>query len=420
MNINLSINRSTLKSINWVLSSNIALAASQFFTVSFLAKAANPETVGIYSLGLAICSPIFLFLSLKLRNVYVTDTKEEFLFNEYRFLRLVTNCFGIAAIVIFIMGWERSLKTEMVVLLFSINKALEMQSDICHSVFQKKMRMDLVGISIFTRSIAGFIGFVTVYMLSGDLILALLGNTLVHLLVLCFLDKRNLKSFDLPKRKLKLGDLKGIFLLALPLGIATAIGSLMVNVPRYLIEMEMGAYSLGIFSAITYLVIAGNTLLNAISQVYLPKMSNLAAEKDMTRFWKTLVMLNFFGFFLGALLLITVLAIGDWILVLLFSEAYSAFKNLLLIIAGGAIFGYTSVFLGTALTALREYRMQPIMHFITLAIVSACSYMLIKKMGLTGAAWSVFLTYLTQSLGYVSLLLLWKNKKRRGKKHVPI
>ena len=53
-----------------------------------LAKLGSPEKVGQFTLGLAMTAPIFMFATLRLRDVQATDTNQEYLFGDYFALRL--------------------------------------------------------------------------------------------------------------------------------------------------------------------------------------------------------------------------------------------------------------------------------------------------------------------------------------------
>ena len=55
-----------------------------------LAKLGSPEQVGQFALGLAIAAPVFMFATLRLRDVQATDAKQEYQFGDYFALRLTT------------------------------------------------------------------------------------------------------------------------------------------------------------------------------------------------------------------------------------------------------------------------------------------------------------------------------------------
>jgi hypothetical protein len=65
------------------------------------------EEVGYYSLAFAITSPVVVFTMFQLRGFQVTDTKNEFDFQDYLCIRLITIFFSmaiVAGVLIFLAG----------------------------------------------------------------------------------------------------------------------------------------------------------------------------------------------------------------------------------------------------------------------------------------------------------------------------
>ena len=84
-------------------------------------------------------------------------------------------------------------------------------------------------------------------------------------------------------------------LLALPVGVVTAIGSLDINIPRYFIEHDIGARDLGIFAALAYPLVAGTTVVNALGQSAAPRLARYYADRDYPAFASLLRKMLSFG-----------------------------------------------------------------------------------------------------------------------------
>src|SRR5262245_39938900 len=72
----------------WTLIANVVYVGCQWGMFVVLAKLGDAVMVGKFSLGLAICAPVFLFCNLNLRGVQATDTNGEYTFSNYLSLRL--------------------------------------------------------------------------------------------------------------------------------------------------------------------------------------------------------------------------------------------------------------------------------------------------------------------------------------------
>src|SRR5262245_13252375 len=62
----------------WTLAGNVVYAGCQWGMLIVLAKLGTPAMVGEFSLGLAICAPIFMLSNLNLRGVQATDARGEY------------------------------------------------------------------------------------------------------------------------------------------------------------------------------------------------------------------------------------------------------------------------------------------------------------------------------------------------------
>ncbi|MEO1184920.1 MAG: lipopolysaccharide biosynthesis protein, partial [Cyanobacteria bacterium J06636_27] len=108
------------RNFSWTFIGNAVYAACQWGMLVVLAKLGSPEMVGQFTLGLAITAPVIMFTNLHLRSVQATDAKQQFLFNDYLGLRLLST--GLALLIIaaitFISGYEK--ETLLVILLIGV------------------------------------------------------------------------------------------------------------------------------------------------------------------------------------------------------------------------------------------------------------------------------------------------------------
>jgi len=78
----------------WTFVGNAVYAACQWGMLVVLAKLGTPEMVGQFALGLAVTAPVLMFFNLQLRAVQSTDSQDEYSFEHYLGLRLVTTILG--------------------------------------------------------------------------------------------------------------------------------------------------------------------------------------------------------------------------------------------------------------------------------------------------------------------------------------
>lgn len=406
--------KGTLSNVSWTFSSNIIYAFTQFLTLSIIAKLGGPYEVGIFTLALSIVSPIFLFLNLRLKTVIITDAEKEYYSWDYIHLRSITGTIAISLIVCIVLIANYNVYTSLIILILSIAKFFEMKTDLLYGFLQKKSLFNITSKSVIGRGILNVLMMITLYYYSGNILLGIIGLAISNIIMYLFYDKRNIEKFTTiyrEKTSLEIDKLRSLFLLALPLGLSTVIGSLNTNVPRYIIENKLGLYELGIFAGISYLLVIGNTLLNAVSQVYMPKLSKYVKNNMYDQFIFLIKKMVLIGIVLSAATFLIFYFAGEQILIIMYSKEYAEYNNILMILVLGMSLLYSSIFLGTALTALKEFKIQPYIHLSSLLSVILASFLLIEDFQLVGMAWAVVIGYFVTSIAY--LLIIKKVIKRR-------
>ena len=76
--------------------------------------------------------------------------------------------------------------------------------------------------------------------------------------------------------------------ISLPLGIATSMISLNLNIPRYFLERSFGEHNLGIFAALAYPLTAGTLVINALGQSASPRLAKYFESSNIKK------LLNFY------------------------------------------------------------------------------------------------------------------------------
>ena len=380
-----------------------------------LAKLTSPEMVGRFALGLAITAPIIMLSQLQLRGVQATDAKDEYTFGQYLGLRLVTT--AMALLVIVGIAWVGSypLNTALVIMAVGLSKALESVSDVYYGLMQRHERMDRIAKSLMIKGPASLVALGVLVLLTGDIFWGVIGLAVTWLSLMVLYDVRNAKfmlqeSFA-SQRDGRLGlrrmmlpnfrpkDLARLAWLALPLGITMALISLNTNIPRYFVENIWGESQLGIFAALAYLVVAGNTLVSAMGQSVTPRLAKYYAAGDLDGYKHLLARMVSMGILLSiAGVLVSVFA-GYQLLGLLYRHEYAVYNNVLIWLMIVAGMCYITSFLGYGMTAARYFRVQLPLFMVVVTATFGASLWLIPRFALTGAALAMGAGALAQLVG---------------------
>ncbi len=374
----------------WTLAGNTVYAASQWAMLVVVARLSNPVAVGELALGFAVTAPVFLFCGLQLRAVQTTDAASDFCFADYLGLTIAGMVVGLAATLVVVLASGHGGKAAAVVLTVGACKAIEGVTEIHYGQLQRDERMRPIALSLIARGLLGIGAMALVLWATGDLRWAVVALALAWSAVLL------LQTVGPTAARPRGGGgfaprfdpatLRRLVVLALPLGAVIMLVSLRTNIPRYAVQGTVGAAELGVFAALSSVVLAGNLVVNALAQSAIPRLARHAHDRDVRAFRALLARLLAIAAALGAVGVLAATAIGRPLLGVLFGPAYAARSNVLvwLMVAGAVSYG--SAFLGTALTATRRFRVQLPLFAGTSLVTAALCWSLVPRAGLVGAA----------------------------------
>ena len=179
--------------------------------------------------------------------------------------------------------------------------------DLARGLLQQHERMDRIAVSMMLRGVLSLAALSAGVLVTGSLLGGVLGLAAAWAVVLVVYDRGNAARFlsadekwrGVPRPHWRRAVLARVVWLALPLGVVACLLSLITNIPRYFVEHHLGLRALGIFSALGYLMAAGNTVVGALGQSAWPRLAAHAAAGRLTDFAILLWKLTGLGVVLG-------------------------------------------------------------------------------------------------------------------------
>jgi O-antigen/teichoic acid export membrane protein len=402
------------RNFSWTFAGNLVYAASQWGVLVVIARLGTPEMVGQFALALAVTAPLIMFANLQLRAVQATDAKRAYTFSDYLGLRLLTTAAALTAITLIALLAGYRAETALVILFVGLAKSCEALSDVIFGLLQQRERMDRIAKSLMIEGPATLVVMAAVLALTGSIAAAAAAMALVWLLQLLLYDARSAVRIlrARPRPRWHWPTLRRLAWLALPLGVTMLLISLNANIPRYVMERTWGEAELGIFAALSYLIVAGNTIIGALGQAASPRLAAYYADANARTFRGLLLRLVGIGALLGAAAVTAALLLGAPLLALIYGPAYAAHADVfvLVMLAGGL--AYVSSFLGYGMTAARFFKAQTPLFLLVVSVTAAGSLLLIPPLGIRGAALALIVSFSVQLTA--SLLLNLYALRRLG------
>lgn len=400
------------KNFAWTLLGNFVYGGSQWGMLIIIAKLSTPEMVGRFVLALAVAAPVMMFANLNLRAVIATDARKRFSFREYMGLRVITT---IAALLMILSiaaaaGW--GLELSMVIMAVAAAKAVESISDVFYGLMQQHERMDSVSVSLVIKGLVSLAALSAGIYLTRGILWGAVGLAAAWTLPLILYDiprARSLFASSLRNAgsgwhaailpRFSAAPLKTLALLALPLGFATLLASLLTNIPRYFIQAAMGERALGIFGAMSFVIIIGARIITALGESASPRLAKYHASKDERGFTALLLKTVGIGALIGAAGIAASFVAGKEILTFLYSAEYTEDVNAFVWLMAAAGIGYSGIFLQYGITAARDFKVQPVIQLVSTVVLLLSCAALIPAYGILGASFALVLSSLSQFIG---------------------
>jgi O-antigen/teichoic acid export membrane protein len=182
------------------------------------------------------------------------------------------------------------------------------------------------------------------------------------------------------------------------------ISNVTVQVPRYVVEVFCGREALGIFAALSYIVIVAVLIFDAISQTLLPRFCSLLSRGEVAQLKKTVGWIAAAATVLGMLGAAVTALFGARVLNLLYGPAFASHAQVLVVLACALPLGLLA-WLGRGLmTAAQLFRPQLAVQCSGLIASLAVCYVLIPRGGLYGAGLAVIASFFVPAVAAAFVL----------------
>ncbi|MFQ9152775.1 MAG: lipopolysaccharide biosynthesis protein [Blautia sp.] len=157
---------------------------------------------GILSLAISIANVVQSVSLAGIRNYQVSDVKERYSNYTYICVRYITASIAFAGCIFFLLINAYSRYQVLCIIGMSVYRMIDALTDVYHGILQKKWRLDIVGKALAIRGVLIVSVFITILSIGKDLLLAIIGMTVVSFAEFIVFELRKPKSrFDYKESK---------------------------------------------------------------------------------------------------------------------------------------------------------------------------------------------------------------------------
>lgn len=401
----------TKKNVIWNMIGTTANAFNSLFFMIIVTRINGLKDSGIFTLAFSLAC-LFCFIGNYEGRVFqVTDVKQDFSNKEYVVHRISSCILMMVTVLIYCLIMKYDAYKMSVTFALCFMKCCEVFSDVFYGVLQKNDNLELVGKSLFFKSIASILVFIVLDMVTKNLLLSCVGLDLIWLVVLFLYDIPKTKNLIQNEEKISLMNIiklykDGFFSFSI-----LFLAVYLVNAQKYALDGIVAESLQAVFG----IVLMPATIISLACQYLLQPILNTVAnlyalgqkkEFNILIFKSSLLVLVF-----GLVCIIGAYLFGIPVLNILYGVNISDYKLCLILIIVGAIFYSLSTLVSAALTTIRHTFVQFIVYSVTSLFALFVSKLFIINFSLIGASLAYLLCMFIQFLLYLLIYIYIMRKQ---------
>jgi len=374
--------------VSATLLANIIFAISQWAIIAGLNYTDKTDVVGQYAFAIAIAGLFLTVGQLGLRPYLLSSIVEQREVQYVFHVRLITSIVAFLALIVFSYFFLSPLYL-LLILVLGVGKIIENLSDICHGYYQKNFQIQQIVYARVFRSLSSPIIFLAMFFYTESIVLACAGIFISLLATFYLFDKKALAQQGIQLfSAIPFSHFKKIVTKAFPMGFATVLVILVVNIPLFVLKGNAPDVVVGMYASIFYFVTAGSLVLQSAMQVISPLLTVNIRENSAVGV-KSLVKKSYYmAAVLGLLGILLASLIGTEVLQLLYGSSFEGTGELLVI---ASLINFSLAFQavgGVALTSFGVFKYQMYCMLFAIPICYFSSLYLVSLIGIKGALYA--------------------------------
>ncbi len=400
------------RSTVWNLASSLLNASATALIILCLSWSGKSELSGVFSIATAIAYQVQAIGFFGVRNYHIQDVKSNYRFSEYVVINELSSVIMVAALCFMAFGRGYSLEKALIILFYSLYRAVEIYEALFHDEYQRKGRIDIGLILQTVRFLITLTILVVTIITTGNMVLACFMAFFSSVILIWWQNRDFYKIFNCQIEKTTWKRTKKLAAICLPICLTGFISMYLTNASKYAIDQFLDDKAQGVFAVLFVPVFTINMLSLVIYRPYITKIAQEWHDektkdfiRDVARQVLVITMLTIgitvFGYFIGLNLL-----------ALIYHMDLSSYQMDFVILLIGGGFNTYSVFLLQILVIVGCQNLSLVIYVLSLAVTWFSSQLLVEGFGLTGASILYLLSAVILVLGSI-FVLIFKVRRRR-------
>ena len=403
-------NNNLRKNFIWNIIGTTLNAFNSLFFMIIVTRINGINQAGIFTFAFSTATLLNVIGVYSGRVYQVTDSSD-ISDKEYIINKVFTCSVMIFITIFFLISNRYNLFKSAVILVLCLLKCLEAFCEVIYAIFQKRELLYKVGISLTMKSLIGLLIFMIINLLTKNILFASIGLLISFIIMIIVYDYYNLKKINIEMR-VDIKNVKKILVIGIFPFLVTFLCLFIINAAKYSIDINLSNKDQTIYGILimpaTIILLFGQFIIHP----FLVKITHCININDYKQLSKIVTKFILWILIFGIIASICVLLLGIPVLQIIYGISLIKYKiALLLIIIGASFYGIVSI-LSNILIAMRHYKIQTIILFITSIFTFLLSFYLTKVQGIYGAVLSYFFTMILLCITYIIIMIFYLNKMK--------
>lgn len=369
----------------WFTLGSFAFALSTLLMTVIMSRAMGEVLGGMFSFGLSLAQWLSTIAYFELRTYQVTDVKNEYAFKDYFTVKIILciSAFLINVIYALVNGYE-NIKIGIIILI-AFYKILEAFAEVFDGEFQKQMRVDAAGKSLFFRTMCSMVTLVIFAYATKDIILSLVAMNIVAIISVVFFDFAVIDRFS--QLRISFSGVKPLLMNCFPLAVSNFLSTYITNASKLAVDNVLGDVWQLRYTA----VFMPNFVINLISNIiFKPMQTSMAIyydNRDMKKFWNVVYRLVILLLGFTAVCMLGGYFLGIPVLSFLYNTDLSNMKGTLVILLLCGGINAINIVLYYVFAIIRKQKTVTVMYICVALMAFFFMSPVIERFGINGAAY---------------------------------
>lgn len=376
-------------------------AFNSLFFMIMVTRINGVDEAGIFTIGFSTACIIYVIGVYAGRIYQVTECNGIISDKDYIANRVITTVSMLVFVVGFCFIKRYDFFKCVVFFLLTTFKALEAFSDVIYGVLQKNDKLDIVGKSLFVKSVLSVILFFVIDIFTRSLVITIVSIIIVNLFIIFVYDFRNSVNFIDLSVKINGANVFRIFKSGFFTFAIAFLGLYILNAPKYAIDSYLGNDYQTIFG----IIVMPATVIGLVAQFlihpFLNQILDLYKERNFKGLNSLILRLIMAIFGVGVFSSLLAYFLGPEVLGLVYGIDLNLYRLGLLIIIIGSTIYTIGVLYSSILTTVRETFSQFVIYIVISVFAFFVSNFCTKMGQIYGAIISYLLIMGMQFLIYV-------------------